>query len=307
MYNQTTNTVVMIEPTQFGFNEEAAATNSFQNKPGPAEKDFIQEAALIEFRNFVELLKSKGVSVVVFKDEENSRTPDSIFPNNWFSTHRSGEFIIYPMAVSNRRKERRKKIIDRLTASNKYAKIDFAHFEGKNQYLEGTGSLIFDHDNQIVFAAESPRTHANLVHLVSHKLGYTPIIFKAYGKEGELIYHTNVMMCVGRTFIAVGMDTIAEEDRILVESAIEKSGKQLIHLTNEQVYDSFAGNMLQIENNKEESVLVLSQTAFGSLTNKQIAMLGAHNNHIIPVSIPIIERIGGGSARCMLAELFSFK
>ena len=304
MSKQTTHTVVMVEPTRFGFNEEAAETNSFQNKPDPSEQNLIQQGALNEFREFVEQLRAKEVNVVVFPDEENSTTPDSIFPNNWFSTHRSGDFLTYPMAVSNRRKERRKKIIDGLTTVHGYRVIDFARYEEQEQYLEGTGSLIFDHDSRFVYAAESPRTHPDLVQKVAKTLGYSPVLFKAYGKERELIYHTNVMMCVGRTFVAIGMNTLAEEDKKQVRYAIRKSGKELIELNNEQVYNSFAGNMLQVENTAGESVLVLSETAYDSFTQEQLFLFNSHNDHIVPVSIPTIERIGGGSARCMLAELF---
>lgn len=304
MSKQTTHTVVMVEPTRFGFNEEAAATNSFQNKPDSSEQNLIQQGALNEFREFVEQLRARGVNVVVFQDEKDSTTPDSIFPNNWFSTHRSGEFITYPMAVSNRRKERRKKIIDGLTTVHGYSEIDFAHNENKERYLEGTGSLIFDHDARFVYAAESPRTHPDLVKEIGKMLGYSPVLFKAFGKAGELIYHTNVMMCVGRTFVAIGMDTLAEDDKIQVRYAIRKSAKELIELNNDQVYNSFAGNMLQLENQDGESVLVMSETAYDSLTQEQLFLFNSHNDHIVPISIPTIERIGGGSARCMLAELF---
>ena len=164
--------------------------------------------------------------------------------------------------------------------------------------------MIFDHSRSCVYAALSPRTHETLLNEVAAKLDFEPIAFKAYGKSGELIYHTNVMMCIGRTFIAIGLDTIDKEDLPHVHEALRNSRKDIIPLTNDQVYNHFAGNMLQIENQKGESILVLSKTAHDSLTEEQRSRFRMHNKYILPVAIPTIERIGGGSARCMLAEVF---
>jgi len=304
MNKQTTNTLLMVEPTRFGFNEEAFETNSFQNRPDITEHKEIQESALTEFNAFVEQLKNYGVNVLLFRDRVDSTTPDSIFPNNWFSTHASGDLITYPMAVSNRRKERRTDIMEKLIKRNGYFCTDFSHHEWSSVYLEGTGSMIFDHARSCVYAALSPRTHETILNEVAEKLNYEPIVFKAYGKTGELIYHTNVMMCIGRSFIAIGLDTIDKEDLPHVNEALRNSRKDIIPLSNDQVYNHFAGNMLQVENQKGESILVLSETAHASLSEDQLSRFRMHNKYILPVSIPTIERIGGGSARCMLAEVF---
>lgn len=304
MLNQLTDTILMIQPTQFGFNEEAFETNSFQNKPARIEEQKIQGKALKEFFAFVEKLKGIGVQVIVFKDFENSTTPDSIFPNNWFSTHQSNYLITYPMAVSNRRKERREDIIDYLISKNGFEHQPLESFEESCSFLEGTGSLIFDHENKIVYAARSPRTHLNVIEELCKLLGYKSCIFESYGKSGELIYHTNVMMCIGESFIAIGKDTIQESDRFKVHDSIEKSGKELIYLSNDQVYNHFAGNMLQIKNIKGERVLVMSDTAFDSLSSDQKNQFERHTDHIVQAHIPTIERVGGGSARCMIAEVF---
>ncbi len=301
---QTTSAVVMIEPTRFGFNEETYGTNSFQNKPTELGSNDVQKLALTEFRGFVKQLENVGVNVHVLKDVLNSETPDSIFPNNWFSTHRSGDIILYPMAVVNRRKERRNVLIEELCSTYGYQITDYTSSENQDHYLEGTGSLIFDHQVRTVYAAESPRTHLELVSKVGKHLGYEPITFRSFGKEGELIYHTNVMMCVGRTFVAIGLDTIHEADRDKVEESIHESKKELIPLSNDQIYHHFTGNMLQLENQQGETVLVLSETAYNSLSDEQLQQFSAHNDHLLPVAIPTIEHIGGGSARCMLAELF---
>lgn len=300
---QTASHILMIEPTAFRFNEVAAESNSFQNQPNGEIS--VQENALREFQGAVEQLREAGVTVSVFKDE-NTDTPDSIFPNNWISTHSSGEMILYPMAVSNRRAERSEKIISHFQNLYDYQIIDLSHFENEQPpaYLEGTGSLIFDHQSKIVYAATSPRTNSNLVEKVAEILGYKSICFKAYGKSGELIYHTNVMMCIEDSFVVIGEDTIDDNDRERVMNQLSKSGKEIVKITNNQVYNHFAGNMLQISNSKAERILVMSETALNSLNSEQLKTLETLNNKIIAFHIPTIEHVGGGSARCMLAEIY---
>ena len=295
----------MIEPTKFGFNDIASESNSFQNRP-EEENAVIQKKALSEFQGAVKKLRDASVQVSVFKDELNSTTPDSIFPNNWISTHRSGHMILYPMAISNRRAERKASIIASLNENRDYSVSDLSSFEnGENPiFLEGTGSLIFDHQNKVVYAAISPRTNESLVNQVASILGYESICFKSYGKSGELIYHTNVMMCVGEDFIIIGDRTIDDEDRNQVIRKIIDSGKHVITLSNDQVYNHFAGNMLQIKNTKGEKLLVMSQTAYDSLSPDQKSRLEQHNDQLITLEISTIEYVGGGSARCMLAEIF---
>ena len=296
----------MIAPSNFGFNEEAFLTNKFQNRPGSNEGESIQEKALSEFTAFVDQLKKLNVDVHVYSDVADSKTPDSIFPNNWISTHQTGEMIVYPMAVSNRREERRMDIIQDILNHHTYNYYDFTDFENlePGMYLEGTGSMIFDHPNRAIYAAISPRSHEEVLESIAEALDYSTVSFLSHGKTGELIYHTNVMMCIGKNYVIIGADTIAENQREIVLQSIKESGKEIILLTNDQVYDHFAGNMIQIENSKEETILVMSKTAYDSLNSNQLQRLNDLNDHIVAADIPTIERIGGGSARCMIAELF---
>lgn len=299
---QTTHSVLMIQPTRFAFNEQASKTNSFQHR-GEEDAEALQEKAELEFILFVDQLNDHGIDVYHYLDLPNSTTPDSIFPNNWFSTHSEGWLCLYPMAVPNRREERRADIIEDLIDMG-YELKDFSDNEAQGHFLEGTGSLIFDHDNKVVYAALSPRTEKELFEKVAAELGYRPVSFKAYGKDGEEIYHTNVMMCIGRDFIAVGLDTIEPNDRERIESELERSGKAIIPLSNNQIYEHFAGNMLQLQNRVGESILVLSIKAYDSLSERQHDLFSQYTDAFLPISIPTIEYIGGGSVRCMMAELF---
>jgi hypothetical protein len=303
---QTTSHIIMIAPTNYGFNEEAFITNKFQQRPDTSELSKIQDIVLSEFNEFVQLLTEKGVTVHVHSDVPNSQTPDSIFPNNWISTHQTGELITYPMGVSNRRGERREDIVSSLITEYGFNHIDFSDRENRNPpaYLEGTGSMILDHTNKVVYGAISPRTDQKTMEGLAKTIGYDAVAFKAYGKMGELIYHTNVMMCIGDRFVIIGTDTIDEKDSARVLESIAKSSKEMVSLSNDQVHNHFAGNMLQIENGKGETILVLSKTAFDSLNADQLMQLNKMNDHIVSPDIPTIERIGGGSARCMMAELF---
>lgn len=300
-------TVLMIRPTTFGFNFETALSNSFQELPNIESADQIQSLARKEFDEFVRKLKALDVEVIEFEDFEHSKTPDSIFPNNWFSTHLDGHLVIYPMAAKNRRKERRSDVIITLKERFRYRIEDFTHYETDSQphFLEGTGSLIFDHDCKKVYAALSIRTSRQLVEEVAHLLGYEAICFNALGKKGELIYHTNVMMSIGNQFIAIGLESVIPEDLPKLQTSLADSGKTIISLTNTQVYDQFAGNILQIENKGKEKILVISQKAFDGLETSQLDLFKKFNEHLLPISIPTIEQIGGGSVRCMLAEIYS--
>lgn len=304
--SQLTDTVLMIEPIQFGFNQEAFETNSFQHKPSDNEASTIQDQALFEFNRFVERLRLLHVNVITYSDTLDSFTPDSIFPNNWISTHQSGDLLTYPMAVPNRRNERRKDIVQQLSQKYGFKHTDFSEWENETppRFLEGTGAMIFDRTNKICYAALSPRTHLSALNEFCKLLEYDLISFEAFGKNGEAIYHTNVMLSVGETFICVGHDTISEKDRNRVISVFESTGKELISFTNEQVYDHFAGNMLQLKNTKGETILVMSERIFQHLTPFQKQQLEHHNDHLLPIDIRTVERIGGGSVRCMLAELF---
>ena len=306
MNEQLTDTVLMIRPSNFGFNEEAFLSNSFQNKPSEDEVESIQKLALAEFDRYVDELRTLNVEVIVFDDFPNSISPDSIFPNNWISMHSNGKLYQHSMLVSNRRKERREDIVNYFELNYGYRSEDLSGTELLNEakFLEGTGSMIFDHKTKKIYAAISPRTNPELVDSFAKKIGYESIQFEAYGGKGEAIYHTNVMLCIGDQFAVVGLDTIKESQRNLVRQHLEKSGKAIIELSNDQVYASFAGNMLQLKNKNDERIIVMSQSAYGSLTKGQIDQLKTFNNHLLAANIPIIEKVGGGSARCMLAEVF---
>ena len=306
MNSQITDTLLMIRPTNFGFNEEAFLSNSFQNKPSKEEEEFVQSLALDEFNNYVDQLKKLNVNVHVFDDIPNSDSPDSIFPNNWISLHENGRLFQHSMMVENRRKERRADIVAFFEAEYGFQPIDLSSSENRVNpaFLEGTGSMIFDHLSNKVYAAISPRTDADLLNDFATKIGYESIQFEAYGGQGEAIYHTNVMLCIGEDYAVVGLDTIKESQREFVMNSLINGGKEIIELTNDQVYNHFAGNMLQIKNKEGDRIIVMSQSAFESLSSEQMNKLRAFNKHILHVSIPTIEKVGGGSARCMIAEVF---
>ena len=301
------NTVLMVKPVQFGFNEEAADTNKFQQKVATLSQGEIQEKALQEFNLFVKNLKELKVNVLVYNDSKDPFTPDSVFPNNWISTHSNGMIFTYPMLAKNRQLERRKDIVLDLFSRFGFSYlIELEDYEGANppKYLEGTGSMVLDHQKKIIYAAISPRTDENVLAEFAKHLRYKVVSFIAYGAEKEKIYHTNVMMCVGEKYIIIGENTIAEEDRERVMETVQKANKAVIELTNKQVYEYFAGNMLQLRNNDDETVLVMSEAAYNSLTKGQLKKLNKHNDHLLGVAIPTIETVGGGSARCMLAEVY---
>lgn len=296
----------MIEPIQFGFNQETFASNSFQHKPTVDEAKFIQEKALREFKLFALKLDQLGVNLHLFQDTLDQFTPDSIFPNNWISTHENGQMFTYPMAVTNRRKERKAHIIQELIDLYGFTLSDLSSWENESpsRFLEGTGSMIFDRTNRICYAALSPRTHLSALLEFGQLAHYEVLAFEAYGKNGEAIYHTNVMLSVGTTFVCVGLETVNLPDRLRLMASFEKTKKEVIEFTNDQIYSHFAGNMLQVKNRKDESVLILSKRIYDHLTVYQKTRLEAHNDHILPIDIQTIEKIGGGSVRCMLAEIF---
>lgn len=302
---QTTDTLLMIAPTYFGFNEEAAKTNSFQQKIEGLSDDHVAGFAAMEFENYVDLLRAKGVNVIVHTDLDPTHSPDSIFPNNWISTHNNERIITYPMEPANRRLERRQDIIDDFLKNRGYKEhVAFEKWEADNKFLEGTGSIVFDHDNQLAYAALSSRTQSEPLEELCELLGYRPVSFKAYGPKDELIYHTNVVMCVGETFVAIGLDTLDPYDHERIKYEILSSGKELIRLTKDQTHLFFAGNMLQVRNPKGEMILLVSQKAYHAFTEEQLSALKRHNDHILSIPIPVIETYGGGSVRCMVAEVF---
>ena len=304
--SQLTDMLLMIEPIQFGFNKEAFETNSFQNEPRSDETHSIQGKALGEFTRFVAQLEEIGVNVHIVQDSLDFYTPDSIFPNNWISTHESGELFTYPMTVPNRRKERKEAIIHSLIEKHGFIHTDLSSWEQETppKYLEGTGGMILDRTNRICYAAPSPRAHLDALQEFGKIANFKIVPFNALGKSGEAIYHTNVMLSVGDTFVCIGKETIVEADRNRVMQSLQSTGKEIIEFTNDQIYSHFAGNMLQVKNEKGETILVLSDRINQKLTLAQRTSLEKHNDHLLPIDIRTIEKIGGGSVRCMIAEIF---
>lgn len=302
----TASCVLMIRPLRFGFNEQTAASNSFQSAISQLSPEQVQALALSEFDNFVYLLRERGIVVHVVEDTAEPHTPDSIFPNNWLQTTPDGHLFTFPMQSPNRQKERREDIIYALADEYDYAVMrDLEAYEANGLYLEGTGSMVMDYSNYTIFAALSPRTCLPVLQDYAARLGFDYISFDAKGKSNEPIYHTNVMLGVADDLAWVGLDTIPDEQqKTQVLSALQRNGRAVLQLSNEQIYQHFAGNMLALANTNGEQFLVVSTSAFDCLTEIQKQLIAEAGYQLLSVSIPIIERVGGGSVRCMLAELF---
>lgn len=298
---QTTSTLLMIRPASFGFNEQTAESNAFQQKDAGLQQ--VQQKALQEFDNFVEILRGKGVDVTVVNDTAQPQKPDAIFPNNWVSFHDNGDVLLYPMQAPNRRYERNESIVRQLEDRFKVNHIiDLSRFELENKFLEGTGSMVLDRENKLAYACLSPRTNAEVLLAFCHQLGYTPVAFNANDTEGKAIYHTNVMMCVGSKFAVICLDSISDDkEKEAVIISLENTGKEIIAISYEQM-NQFAGNMLEVKNTDGGSLLVMSKSAHQSLTQEQVLALEKYTE-ILWADITTIETIGGGSARCMLAEI----
>ena len=301
MTSQTTSTVFMVKPVCFGFNEQTAGNNAFQ-KEGFGKG--AQEKALAEFNEFVDLLKNNEINVVVAEDTLEPKTPDSIFPNNWFSTHQDGILVLYPMFAENRRAERKQVFLDSIKKNFNYKNIiDLTNWEKEKKFLEGTGSMVLDRVAKIAYACKSPRTHEDVLNDFCKKLGFTPILFNAVDRNDKMIYHTNVLMCIGSNFAVVCTDSIKDKDECnKVKNSLEKSGKKIIEISFDQM-EHYAGNMLEIKNKNGKRFLVMSQTAYDCLTNDQKNYLEKECSILHP-KIECIEVNGGGSARCMMAEFF---
>ena len=302
---QTASTVLMVEPIAFGYNSQTAENNYFQVEQKEAD---IQEKALQEFNNFVEKLRSKGVEVITVQDTLEPHSPDSIFPNNWVSFHEDGRVALYPMFAPNRRVERREDILETLKNDGfTINKVDdLSTSEQNDKFLEGTGSMIFDHDYKIAYGSVSLRLDEELFHGFCEKYGFTPVVFHSYQNVGDQrlpIYHTNVMMCVAEQFVVICLDCIDDEmEREKVQEVIKSTNKELIEISEDQL-QQFAGNMLQVQNAEGTQFLVMSETAYKSLTPEQISTIESFCE-IIYADLNTIEVNGGGSARCMLAEVF---
>ena len=305
MNRQVTDSILMVRPGNFKYNEETADDNAFQKNPKDASESEIQERVVSEFDGMIDILQNVGINVIVYRENENSDNPDSIFPNNWFSTHNDGSFITYPMFAPSRRGERNESIIDLL---GKEFSIDqrysFEQYEEDNQFLEGTGSMIFDRKDRVVYASLSERTHIQLLDKFCLLRNYEKVAFDALDQKGKPIYHTNVMMSIGSQMAVVGLDAIVDSaQRDFVLQRLNQSGKSVIEISQDQI-DQFAGNMLQLYSPiKDTHYLVMSETAKKSLSRAQIKRINDFAT-ILSIPIPTIERVGGGSVRCMMAEVF---
>jgi hypothetical protein len=291
----------MIRPASFGFNEQTAGSNAFQNNITDLQQ--VQEKAGQEFEDFANLLKSNGVNVIIIDDTAEPQKPDAIFPNNWVSFHDNGDVILYPMQADNRRWERREDAIRKLEDRFKVNHIiDLSRFELEDKFLEGTGSMVLDRENKIVYACLSPRTDVEVLNTFCEYLHYTSVTFNATDASKQAIYHTNVMMCVGSKFAVVCLDSIHDAaEKEAVVTSLQNTDKEIIKITLEQM-NRFAGNMLEVKNTEGESLLVMSRSAHQSLTEDQIKILEKYTE-ILSANLTTIETIGGGSARCMLAEV----
>lgn len=293
-------TILMIRPVGFAYNSETAVNNAFQtagHAPG------IQGQALAEFDHFVDTLRAIDIDILTVEDTPVPQTPDSIFPNNWVSFHEDGTAVLYPMFATNRRLERKRHVIEAIEQEFVVRRwLDYTAYEQEGRFLEGTGSMVLDRRNRLAYACCSPRTDEALFRIVCAELGYQPILFRAEDDRGIAVYHTNVLMCVTSAHAIVNLEAIASEDRDRVVGPLRETGKVLVPLTHAQMR-AFAGNMLEIENRWGRRYLVMSESAFQALRADQRAELESATP-LVHAPLPTVERYGGGSARCMMAELF---
>ena len=306
--SQITNTVLMIRPVQFRMNEQTAVNNYYQKVLENTLPDAVNANAVKEFDNMVKKLKEAGIQVIVVDDSIEFDTPDSIFPNNWISFHENGTIGLYPMFAENRRLERKDSILEAVEAEgfNIETVVDYTEAESDGYYLEGTGSILLDRENQKAYCALSARADEELFIEFCEDFEYTPVLFSAYqtvNDRREKIYHTNVMMCLGTTFAVVCLASIDDKkERKNLLKHLHEDGKKVIEISEDQV-NNFAGNMLQLKGVEDRSYLVMSQSAYDSLRPAQVQLLEAHAT-IISSSLDTIEACSGGSARCMMAEVF---
>jgi hypothetical protein len=302
---QSTSKLLMIRPANFGSNVETLESNAFQQAMVAEKQSVVQQQAVKEFDNFVYTLRKNQVDVLMIEDTAEPAKTDAVFPNNWISMHADGRLIIYPMESANRRLERRKDILDKLKTAGFQIKAleDLSIQEEQNHILEGTGSMVFDHLNRKVYACLSSRTHEELLKYLALKIAYEPVVFHAKDKNNFPVYHTNVMMCIGSGYAVICAESITDQkEREKVLGQLRADGLKIIEISMEQMYQ-FAGNMLEVSNRNGEKLLVMSQTAFNSLEGDQKRKLSTFAR-LLAVEIPTIEKYGGGSARCMMAEIF---
>ena len=298
---QSTDSVLMIRPDRFYPNPETAADNTFQ-RDSNGDLNAMTLVARNEFDTAVQTLRAAGVNVHVFEDTAEPEKPDAVFPNNWISTHHDGRIALFPMYSNLRRRERRQDIIEELRKRYRVTEvIDYSAFEDEGCYLEGTGSLVFDHLNKFAYVSLSNRSNPKVIQRFADDFSYEPVIFTSIGPNGQSIYHTNVMMCIGTAFAMVGLDMIPNKaERQQVRSRLEKTGKEIVELSADQIAN-FAGNTIELHNKSGEKLLVLSSRAARALTEEQRKTLTGYAR-LLPLELPTIE-LGGGSARCMMATI----
>lgn len=305
MERYKTNKVLMVRPVAFGFNEETAVNNHYQKK-GNLSSYEIQEKALFEFDEMVSKLKNIGIDVKILQDTKTPHTPDSIFPNNWFSTHSDNTVILYPMFAKNRRLERREDLYDIFENINEIKTLDYSQLENEGVFLEGTGSLVLDRKNKKAYCSLSERADERLLNVFCDDMGYKKIDFRSYqtvDTKRKLIYHTNVMMSIAENYAILCADAIDnKEERQKVIDELKANKKEIVYISEEQV-ENFLGNAIELKNKDGVSILIMSSTAYNILTEKQKNIIEKYSV-ILPVDVKTIEKYGGGSARCMIAELF---
>lgn len=298
---QSTSHILMIRPVNFGFNEQTAGSNAFQNKA--AQKNDANQIAQKEFDGMVKTLRENGVDVTVVDDTTEPHTPDSIFPNNWVSFHSDGQVFLYPMQAENRRLERREDIINGLEDNFKVKHvIDLSRCEEDGKFLEGTGSMVLDRENKTAYACISPRTDRDVLELFCREANYKPVTFDAVDEKGQAIYHTNVLMCIGSGFAVICLESIPNpHEKLVVKDSLVSTQKEIIDISFNQM-NHFAGNMLEVKNKAGETLIVMSKSAHDVLLEEQKNVL-KNFGKLVYADIATIETLGGGSARCMMAEV----
>jgi hypothetical protein len=292
--------ILMVRPYQFYFNQQTASNNFFQSN---INIENANELAIAEFDAMVEKLRAHQIKVNVVQDTKDPSTPDSIFPNNWISTHAGGTLCLYPMYAENRRAERKSSVIEFLQANYKIENLlDITHFEKEGKFLEGTGSMVLDHQNRIAYGCLSERLDKNAFNEWCDKMQFKPISFKAVDDKAQPIYHTNVMMCMANQFVVICLDSIPnEQEKQMLVNSFDQTNKEVIDISQDQL-NHFAGNMLQVFDIAEKPHLIMSEQAHTSLHPAQLKSLEKYNP-LLTISIPTIEALGGGSTRCMMAEI----
>lgn len=302
--SKTASEILMIRPASFGFNAETSANNVFQTAPETLTQQQVQQKAVEEFDNFIDTLRKKKIEVIVVQDTANPPKPDAIFPNNWFCTLSDGSVCVFPMYAANRRIEKRDDLLQMLTEKFKVRDVeDWSEYEAEHLFLEGTGSMIIDHAYKIIYACISPRTNKTVLEKFAHAHGYKAMLFHSKDEHKTDVYHTNVIMHLGDGYAVICMESIPDEtERIALSQLLISTGHEIIPITFEQVR-KYAGNMLQVQNKSGKKFTILSRSAYMSLTSEQKKIFNYHTT-LLPIDINTIETVGGGSVRCMMAEIF---